>query len=171
MADDINLFKELGQVGSPPKTTVELATSTGTDPALLCRILRHLAALGIIAELGGDGNSYCATEVSATFATTEGSSGIRHLSHLYTPVFQHVPDYLKSINYVVPKDIRNGPFQQTLGKPGECNTGLQIPGPYRRGIDNIMLKAPTGLSPKPSIKRRLKIDRPKLLRMASAARE
>ena len=119
IADDLQLFKQLGQRTSPPKTTAELAGSSDADPALLGRILRHLAGKGVIAELTSDGNSYHATELSETLALPEGSSGIRHVAKLYTPVYQRVPDYLRSINYKVPRDSRNGPFQQTMGRPGE----------------------------------------------------
>lgn len=49
----------------------------------------------------------------------EGSGGIRGLARVYAPVFQHVPDFLKSTEYKVPMDVRNGPFQQVVAKPGE----------------------------------------------------
>ena len=126
MADDIHLFKALGKCASPPKPTAELATLTATEPALLGRVLRHLAAKGVITELGGQDTSYHATELSEILSSPEGSSGIRHVAQLYTPIFQQLPDYLKSIDYVVPRDNQNGPFQQTIGKPGECNAGLQL---------------------------------------------
>lgn len=49
----------------------------------------------------------------------EGSGGIRGLARVYAPVFQHVPDFLKSTEYKVPMDVRNGPFQQVVAKPGQ----------------------------------------------------
>ena len=119
IADDLQLFKELGPRTSQPKTTTELASSSHADPALLGRILRHLAGNGVITQLAGDGNSYRATELSETLASPEGSSGIRSVAKVYTPVFQHLPDFLKSIDYKVPRDTRNGPFQQTIIPPGE----------------------------------------------------
>lgn len=118
IADDLQLFKQLGQRASRPKTAAELAGSSHADPALLERILRHLAGKGVIA---GDGGSYRATELSETLASPEGSSGIRHVATIAIPVLQHVPEFLKSTQYKVPTDNRNNPFQHAVAKPGEWN--------------------------------------------------
>ena len=124
MADDIRLFEKLGQDTGTPRTRDELAVSTSTDPALLGRLLRHLAAKGVISEYIGREDSYCATELSGTLATLEGSSGIRHVSQVYTPMHQHVPAYFKATGYREVKDNRNGAFQNTIGKPGKSNSGV-----------------------------------------------
>lgn len=119
IADDLRLFEQLGTRASQPKTTAELTRSSHADPALIGRILRHLAGKGVIAEIAGDGNSYGATELSENLGSPEGSSGIRSLARVYAPVFQHVPEFLKSTEYKIPMDVRNGPFQQVMAKPGE----------------------------------------------------
>ena len=121
----MQLFKLLDLRGGEPKTTAELACSSHADPVLLGRILRHLAGKGVIAEVPGDADSYGATELSETLASPEGSSGIRHGATLYTPIFQHVPDFLKSIDYRVPRDNYNGPFQHTMGRPGEWGSSIK----------------------------------------------
>ena len=115
----MQIFKQLGQLGSQPRSANELAGSSGADPALLERILRHLAAKGVIDESLGHEISYRATTLSETLATPEGSSGIRQVAKMYTPVFNQVPDFLKSIGYKLPSDNRNGAFQQVFAKPGE----------------------------------------------------
>ena len=121
----MQLFKLLNLRAGEPKTTAELASSSHADPALLGRILRHLAAKGVIAEVPGDADSYGATELSETLASPEGSSGIRHVATFYTPIFQHVPDFLKSIDYRIPWDNCNGPFQHTMGRPGEWGSSVK----------------------------------------------
>lgn len=99
------------------KTSSELAHLTNINHALLSRILRHLAAQGVIIEVGED--SYQATDVSEVLASPEGSSGIHCLEKITMPVYQHTPDFLKSTNYQVLPDPRNGPLQATIGKPGK----------------------------------------------------
>ena len=119
VADDLQLFKSLGRRIDQPKTATELASCSDVDPTLLIRLLRHLTAKGVITELPGNG-SYQATELSKTLASPEGSSGIQHVAKVYTPLFHHVPQFLKSIGYKVPKDNRKGPLQEVLAKPGKC---------------------------------------------------
>lgn len=109
-----------------PKTTVELATATSTDSALLRRILRHLGANGIVAEIGSGRDSYQASELSGVLATPEGSSGIRHVAQLYTPAFRDLPSYLESTGYTVPLSNRDGAFQHIMGKPGEWIRNLTL---------------------------------------------
>lgn len=122
VADDIHLFSALGPKGGPPKTANDLAASTATQPALLSRILRHLAANGVVGEEGGEQTSYSATEVSEVLASDEGSSGIRHSVQIYHPILRHGPDYLKSIDYAVPKDNKNAAFQHSVGQSGQWKT-------------------------------------------------
>ena len=120
IADDLQIFKRLGQRTDPPKSVAELAGPCKADPALLRRILRHLAGKGVVDEAAeNDEDSYRATELSEALSSPKGSSGIRHVAKLYAGVFGHLPSYLKSTGYKVPKDNRNGPFQQTVGRPGK----------------------------------------------------
>ncbi|KAL8716237.1 MAG: hypothetical protein Q9220_000142 [cf. Caloplaca sp. 1 TL-2023] len=121
IADDIKLFKAIGEVGGPPKTVAELASHTATDPALLARILRHLGAMGVVTESIGEQSSYLATEISAILATLEGSSTIRHCAQVYSPTFAHAPDYFKTVHYKEPKDARSCPFQHAMGQPNQSN--------------------------------------------------
>ena len=118
VADDLQLFKLLDHRSSSPKTTSKLASSCGAEPALLGRISRHLAGKGVIDECAGEGDTYQSTELSRNLATPEGSSGIRQVANVTTPVLGHTPEYLKEIGYKVPKDVEDGPFQRTVGRPG-----------------------------------------------------
>ncbi|KAK0510697.1 hypothetical protein JMJ35_007129 [Cladonia borealis] len=145
VADDLQLFKQLDQRASEPKTTSELARSCGAEPALLGRILRHLASNGVIDECAGEGKSYQSTELSRTLATPEGSSGIRQVADVYTPVLGHMPEYLKAIGYKVPKDVESGPFQRTVGRPGQAYfKWIQEPQNKRTATDfNLLMKFTT----------------------------
>ncbi|KAL6718652.1 hypothetical protein ACLMJK_002886 [Lecanora helva] len=118
IADDLQLFKTLGQRDSPAKTGAELAASSEAEPALLERILRHLASKQVINEIPGNEVKYSATELSKALSTPEGGSGIRQTATLHTTMLSHVPGYLESTGYRVPTDPRNAPFQQCVGKPG-----------------------------------------------------
>ena len=92
------------------------------QPGLLRRILRHLAAKGVIAEVEDGEVTYQATDLSETLASPEGSSGLHNVAKLYTPLFSYVPEYLRSTNYQVPHDIRNTPFQGAIAKQGELES-------------------------------------------------
>ena len=119
IADDVQLFKHLGKKGSTTKTASELAHATNTEPALLRRILRHLAAKGVVAEVEDGEVTYQATDLSEILASPEGSSGLHSVAKLYTPLFSYVPEYLRSTNYRATHDTRNGPFQRAIAKHGE----------------------------------------------------
>ena len=114
----MQLYKQLGQRTSQPKSAAELAGSCNADPALLSRILRHLAGKGVVDQVANDVNFYRATELSEALSSPEGSSGVRHVANLYTGVLSQLPSFLKSTGYNVPRDNRNGPFQQTMAKAG-----------------------------------------------------
>lgn len=117
LAHDMGLFEHLGHRDSSPKTTAELADLTKSDADFLKRILRHLAARGVVVELSTPADSYQATELSETLIS-EASSGIRYSHSTYMPVMQQAPAYLRSIGFVSPKDNRDGIFQNTIGEPG-----------------------------------------------------
>ncbi|KAL8829157.1 MAG: hypothetical protein Q9191_002170 [Dirinaria sp. TL-2023a] len=123
IADQVQLFKQLGKKDSATKTALELAHATNTEPALLRRILRHLAANGVVGELEEGGEVYYqASELSETLASPQGSSGLHNVAQLYTPLFSVVPEYLRSTGYQVPQDVRKGPFQGAIAKHGELKS-------------------------------------------------
>lgn len=72
IAVELNLFSILVQ-SDKPKTSRELAESTGADATLLARILRYLAGIDAIGTAGPD--LYTATKVSKAFTTTKGIGG------------------------------------------------------------------------------------------------
>ena len=119
IADDIGLFKHIGAQKSPAKSIDTLAAATSVEPALLKRIARHLAARNILLDNNGSAlGSYGATHISEALATREGSSGIRHLCHVYTSAFLDMPRFLEENGYKTPSDARNGTFQQSRGLRG-----------------------------------------------------
>ncbi|KAJ5731622.1 uncharacterized protein N7483_006130 [Penicillium malachiteum] len=71
---DLGVFPLLALNGKP-KTALDLATATNSDPVLLARILKHLGAMGVLFETGTD--EYCATNLSSTLAVDKYSDGYR----------------------------------------------------------------------------------------------
>ncbi|KAL2262440.1 hypothetical protein VTK26DRAFT_1343 [Humicola hyalothermophila] len=53
-AVDVGLFSLLAEDGGSAKNANELAVKLGMDPPLLCRLMRHLGAMGYIIETGQD---------------------------------------------------------------------------------------------------------------------
>ena len=121
----MELFARLEKHPGPSQTAAELANACGAEANLLERLLRHLAAKGVIAEQDRGGNAcYYRTRLSGALASPEGSSGIRHVAKLYMPVCQQVPRFLEETGYTTPKDVQNGPFQQAVGAPGTFSKTL-----------------------------------------------
>ncbi|KAL3426112.1 catechol o-methyltransferase [Phlyctema vagabunda] len=50
VAIDLQLFSKMAENGEEPKSTVDLAIATKSDPVLLTRLLKHMAATEVVRE-------------------------------------------------------------------------------------------------------------------------
>lgn len=75
----------------------------------LARILKHLAANGIIKEVGQD--QYVGTPFSGATNDPTISAGLIYSFEGMIPTFHGLPEYLAKIDYQTPQDSDNGPVQ------------------------------------------------------------
>lgn len=101
----LNLFLHL----STPKTASQLAVICGASPALLQRLLRHLAATFVITEVAP--GTYESTALSRLLTDPRHYSAITYNAALNNQVLARLPAYLASTGYVEPRDPLHGPFQ------------------------------------------------------------
>ncbi|KAL2219261.1 o-methyltransferase [Thermoascus aurantiacus ATCC 26904] len=111
----MGLFSLMASDDCSPKKVDELASRTGAEPALLSRIMKHLATMGIIQETGPD--EYRPTNLSRTLAVPKYADGfpcmgwqLRHRRHL------QAPEYLSKTGYKNTTNPVDGPFQCAFNK-------------------------------------------------------
>ncbi|KAF2846797.1 S-adenosyl-L-methionine-dependent methyltransferase [Plenodomus tracheiphilus IPT5] len=103
------VFDALGEVGSPGKTSKQLAEGAGADPQLVARFLRHLCANGTIRET--DRDTYASTRLSSSIRQKSFKDAVYFMYDDFYPVGWKVPSFLESISHQNPTDTKNGPFQ------------------------------------------------------------
>ncbi|KAL9615785.1 MAG: hypothetical protein Q9160_009259, partial [Pyrenula sp. 1 TL-2023] len=90
----------------------ELAASTGAASELLTRLLRHLAATGVIRETATD--TYAATPLSRLLCDERHAAAVRYSIVLPTPMLAHLPKFLHETGYKDPQKLQQTPFQDAM---------------------------------------------------------
>ncbi|OJJ78945.1 uncharacterized protein ASPGLDRAFT_70426 [Aspergillus glaucus CBS 516.65] len=93
---DIDLFHKLSR-NDRPKSAAELAEDTECDPVMLSRLLKHLAAMGVIGEAGPD--LYCRTGFTIALCSEKYSDGFPLMTRRFTAGIHALPAYLKKNGY------------------------------------------------------------------------
>ncbi len=124
---------------------MELTTAT-----ILCRrysdicidrLLRYLAALGVINEVGKD--SYAPNKYTFNLAKPEIQAGVKFYFDTCNPAFQEMPRYLAQTGYKNPTNFTDGIFQR--GNKTDMITFDFIHGdPSRSAGFNLFMKAQRG---------------------------
>lgn len=110
-AADIDLF---AKVDEQPHSSAQLAEATGSDAALLRRILRLLASMKVIRETGVD--QFVATDFSSQLRAEDGLvRGIYHFYDTGIPQLEKLPDYLQKTGYRNPSDGFHPPWEDIMG--------------------------------------------------------
>lgn len=99
-AIDLGLFRllveaEAGSTGS--LTLAELAAKTGAEAALLLRLLRYLASIGLVDQVSKD--AFKANHASRNMTAKVAESGLRHYFYTCCPEYFALPDHLKRTGY------------------------------------------------------------------------
>ncbi|KAJ3520700.1 hypothetical protein NM208_g13606 [Fusarium decemcellulare] len=102
----------LQKLADEPQGSEQLAKDTVADPVLVARVLKHLAANGIIKEVGLD--QYVGTPFSMSTRDPTMEGGLIYSFEGMIPTFQGLPEFLAKTNYQVPKDASDGPVQYGL---------------------------------------------------------
>ncbi|KAJ8132021.1 hypothetical protein O1611_g1600 [Lasiodiplodia mahajangana] len=108
---DISLFKLL--VSSEVAVTASIiAEKTGADSVLLARILRYLASIGVVDEVGD--LEFAANHVTRNLAEKISEYGISHCFETISPQYQAIPEFLKKTRYQNPTDPLRTPLQDAF---------------------------------------------------------
>ncbi|KAI0897903.1 S-adenosyl-L-methionine-dependent methyltransferase [Annulohypoxylon nitens] len=127
---DAGVFKKWVEIKSKPQTSVELARLTDTDPTLIKRIVRQLAAQHLLIETAED--TYAPTPWATTLGTDPSFPALYGaLYHDITVVvFGGMPSFLKKTGYKNPNDDKNGVIQHVKG-PDASFFGYIVADPIR----------------------------------------
>ncbi|KAL5343275.1 S-adenosyl-L-methionine-dependent methyltransferase [Aspergillus crustosus] len=104
----LNLFTALG-TDDTPRSVAELAETIGSEPALLGRLMKHLAAMGVITETGRD--EYRSTGFSKVLTVEKYSDAFPLMTSRFTRGILALPEFLQKTNYRNPTSATNTAFQ------------------------------------------------------------
>lgn len=110
---DTKTYHTLAASAPAPQTCKQLAAATGTDEALLSRLLKAVAFEHLIDETGPD--TYRANATTHMLASPGGVGTIVNLS-VNMEVCNVMPVYLKKRNYTNPTDMAESAFHYIHGK-------------------------------------------------------
>ncbi|CAI7587044.1 unnamed protein product [Penicillium glandicola] len=106
---DLGVFAILSK-DEKPKSAADLAKATCADPVLLARILRHLAAMGVILETGP--NEYRRTGLSIMLSSQRYSDSYYTVTNCMAASVLALPAQLKKTDYVNPSNGKECSFQR-----------------------------------------------------------
>ncbi|PYI09277.1 o-methyltransferase [Aspergillus sclerotiicarbonarius CBS 121057] len=111
---DLGLFTVLSQ-DDRPKSATHLAAATNADPTMLARILKHLAAMGVITEAGPD--EYRRTGFSISMGSPRYSDAYPCMIGCITDGVLALSAQLKKTNYRNPSNGKSCAFQRGFNTP------------------------------------------------------
>ncbi|KAI0389492.1 S-adenosyl-L-methionine-dependent methyltransferase [Xylariaceae sp. FL0594] len=89
----------------------EFHDATGGDVVLLGRIMRYLAAIGVVDETD---DGFVANHVTRILAEGAAESGISHCFETIAPQYQAIPRFLKKTGYKNPTDSKHTVLQEAF---------------------------------------------------------
>ncbi|KAF4254095.1 hypothetical protein KXV95_002611 [Aspergillus fumigatus] len=149
---DLNLFNDILD-NEEPSTVDHLAAMHSADPLLLGknsnteigRILRYLASIGVIKEVGRD--TFASTPYTSNLARPEIQAGLYVYFDMCNPTYQEMPRYLAKTGYKNPTSFTDGIFQRA--HKTDLHTFAYVHGdPMRSARFNHFMKAQRGSQPK-----------------------
>ncbi|KAI1345327.1 S-adenosyl-L-methionine-dependent methyltransferase [Xylaria sp. FL0043] len=108
---DLGIFKIL-TASDQPQTISALSTETGAAPAVLSRILRYLASVGMIQET--DRDTFSANSITNTLSQPGYEGGVRHFFDNIGPCLQAFPAFLADTKYQDVTSASNTAFQRAF---------------------------------------------------------
>lgn len=114
IALNLGLFEELRKHDIKNGVEVsDLAKSTNASQELVVRIMRHLAAWGVVHEI--DAGRYAASAMSNAFLDPKVSSGLDFWIDLSALGFRNLPQYLQTVGYEKIAVPGKGNWEQVSG--------------------------------------------------------
>ncbi|KAJ5139730.1 hypothetical protein N7448_003138 [Penicillium atrosanguineum] len=136
---DMKLFDAMAKaskLAEDPFNVQDWCEETGSDPLLVRRITRFLAAMGVIQEI--DGDSYTQTPLAAAYVSSSPlSAAVIHSTHFLT-VLSRLPEYFHVNGWKSPGDGLDGPFQFALGADGHYFDFLSTHPYYSQAFNTVM---------------------------------
>jgi len=108
IAIDLDLFNKIAS-SETPKSSADLAKSSGGEELLIIRILRALSGLGFVNEVGEQ--QWTATPLTKAMTIPPIAAGHIHFWDRGTATMVKIPQYFKENGYKSPKDPMNGALQ------------------------------------------------------------
>ncbi|KUI74029.1 Demethylsterigmatocystin 6-O-methyltransferase [Cytospora mali] len=134
---DLSLYDKWHERGDTEMTFAELVEMLpACDPALLYRILRHLAANNVLRETSV--GVFKPTTLSISFTNPVFGEWINHLYDATLPIFYKTPIYLAQNDYQNPVDPTNGIFQYTKAWKGDMFHYYQAHPVEGASFDHVM---------------------------------
>ncbi|MCJ1475832.1 hypothetical protein MMC13_004496 [Lambiella insularis] len=136
IARDVKLFAKLDEYNGGAKTVNRLAQMTGTEPALLSRLLKHMAAMNTIREEGPD--LYSSTKLSKALTDPKMIDGIANYWHNILPSASKLPEYMAKSGHKNPQNAMAGPFQYANDTKLHCFAWISSQPEYLAEYNNHM---------------------------------
>ncbi|KAI4595374.1 hypothetical protein KJ359_007049 [Pestalotiopsis sp. 9143b] len=134
IAVELKLF-EILENGHQGLSAEHVAEEASTNPVLVSRMLKHLAAMHVIGE---NEKEFTSTPLSTTLTEPKYRDGIIYTYDVAGPSFRHLPEYLKSTGFALPTELADGPFQAAHKSQLPFFAWLDQNPPYLEVFSNYM---------------------------------
>lgn len=124
---DVGLFKYLAK-SEGVQNANDLAKTLGMDPPLLCRLMRHLGAMGYVTEVGPD--QYLPTNFSRALSIPIISDGYPCVGGGLCDAIFRFHEFARHNNYMTPTSLSNGSLQYTYNTEMNMFEHLHSHPPY-----------------------------------------
>ncbi|KAF2458074.1 S-adenosyl-L-methionine-dependent methyltransferase [Lineolata rhizophorae] len=114
IAIDLGIFDTLTKNGGATMSAAELSAGTGADRVFVLRVLRQLAASGLIKQSGPD--AWVPSTLTYFLAMPKYRDTIQFTFDLPGRAIARLPAYVASTGYKNPSDPMDGPFQFAIGE-------------------------------------------------------
>ncbi|RKU48828.1 hypothetical protein DL546_007021 [Coniochaeta pulveracea] len=132
---EAGLFDLMAKEGAPTKVD-DIAAALKADPALLCRLMRHISAMGYIKEIGPD--EYESTTFSKALTIPIIGDGYPCVLGGCFAAIAHLPAYLKRTDFVMPNSATDGPYQSAYNTKLNFFQYLQANPPWGEQFNHHM---------------------------------
>ncbi|KAK8053052.1 hypothetical protein PG996_012353 [Apiospora saccharicola] len=107
------------QPKSQSTSAIAARTDPRTEPALVGRMLRHLAAMGTVREVGPD--AFAPTPFTRALTREDFRDSVMYIQDDYQPCLSQWPDFFRANGYAAPASSLDTPFTHTNGCGGRLN--------------------------------------------------
>ncbi|KAH6843416.1 S-adenosyl-L-methionine-dependent methyltransferase [Chaetomium sp. MPI-CAGE-AT-0009] len=133
---NIGLFHHMAKDGDRPKKAGELAETLGIHAPLLCRLMRHIAAMGYMTEVAAD--EYKPTNFTKSLTIPIFGDGYPCIVNGCLPALVATPNWLASHDWQTPNDVSHGPYQAAYNTTLNFFEWLQANQPYGAQFNHHM---------------------------------